>query len=284
MDKDKFKLPIERHERIYKRIHQYLFQGKRPVDNGNPVAIILGGQPGSGKSRILEVARDDVPNGNVVIINGDEFRYWHPQYLEILHQHEQAFAELTDPDARVWTRRLFEYAIQHKYNIAFEGTMRTDAICNTMNNMMQQGYTVVTRVLAVPNYLSVLGTLRRYEAMKRERGYGRWVKPEDHDAAYVGMLNTVSRIEQEGIADWMEVYARPNRLIYQNQPSTIGSLDSFASAANAITLERNRKPTDAELTACIDGWKEVISMMLERNAPDAEIEAVKALAIRLMPD
>ncbi|MBR5676338.1 MAG: zeta toxin family protein, partial [Neisseriaceae bacterium] len=44
----------------------------------NPQGFVLGGQPGAGKSNLLKQIENRL-NGNVLIINADEFRRYHPQ-------------------------------------------------------------------------------------------------------------------------------------------------------------------------------------------------------------
>ena len=48
----------------------------------NPQGFVLGGQPGAGKSNLLEQISNNL-DGNALIINADEFRRYHPQFDEI---------------------------------------------------------------------------------------------------------------------------------------------------------------------------------------------------------
>ncbi|WP_423739630.1 zeta toxin family protein [Cupriavidus basilensis] len=47
----------------------------------------------------------------MVMIDGDELRYYHPQYQQIQSSDERHFAELTDPYARPWTKQPFDRTI-----------------------------------------------------------------------------------------------------------------------------------------------------------------------------
>ena len=62
----RFKLEDREHEAIYAEIEFYAFDGTSPVEN--PRVIITGGQPGSGKSKLLEASKQDLPDGNVVVL------------------------------------------------------------------------------------------------------------------------------------------------------------------------------------------------------------------------
>lgn len=104
-----FLLTAAKHAAIYRKIEAHHFSGTTPQDS--PKVIILGGQPGAGKSGLLEASKQDFPGCNVVSINGDELRYYHPQYREIQKADERHFAELTDPHARQWTKQLFGFLV-----------------------------------------------------------------------------------------------------------------------------------------------------------------------------
>lgn len=53
-----------------------------------PIGILLGGQPGAGKSHGTKVIRE-LLNGNVIVINGDEFRPYKQRYKELPHFHQR---------------------------------------------------------------------------------------------------------------------------------------------------------------------------------------------------
>lgn len=210
-----YKLPNEEHERLYQQLLQNQFS--HSTRNKNPSIVILGGQPGCGKSGLIELGQNTFPDRNVVIINGDEFRSLHSKSIEIFRNHEQKYAELTDPDVREWTSRLFQDAIATKRNIIFEGTMRNDGpICKTIQQLMQEGYQIHIRVMAVNEQESMLGIHQRFEAQKVYKGFGRMTPIESHNAAYSGMLHTINRIENEKLFHTLQVYNRNNELLYEN--------------------------------------------------------------------
>ena len=52
------------------------------LNEQNPKAYLLGGQPGAGKS-ILNNYTKKINNDNIIIINADEYRKYHPNFKEI---------------------------------------------------------------------------------------------------------------------------------------------------------------------------------------------------------
>ena len=111
---ESFKLSEADHEKYYKDIEADLLAYSQSVPH--PRVVITGGQPGSGKSKLLEQSKKDFPDGNVVVINGDDLREYHPRAEEIFKLDDKRFAERTDPDSREWTKRLFDQAIETRRN------------------------------------------------------------------------------------------------------------------------------------------------------------------------
>lgn len=216
MDKDinKFKLNQETHDSIYKLLENQIFNNKKSCDF--PIAVVLGGQPGAGKSVLIDNAKKEFDDNNVVIINGDEFRRMHPNLDEILEYAEEDYAMYTDADVRVWTSDLFEKAINDKYNIIFEGTMRTNRICDTLKKLKDNGFFIELKILAVNGIDSLISTMERYEKQKNAEGYGRITPSDSHRNAYYGMLDTLEDIESQKCFDTLEISTRNGDIVYYN--------------------------------------------------------------------
>ncbi len=125
MNDARFQLDPRAHAAIYETIEWDHFNDSRPVDN--PRAIILGGQTGAGKSGLLEASKREFTDGNVVSINGDDLRHYHPRLEEILRAGERRVAELTDADVGPWTEKLFTRAIETRGNIVCEAQCASPA-------------------------------------------------------------------------------------------------------------------------------------------------------------
>ena len=216
MDKDinKFKLNQETHDSIYKLLENQIFNNKKSCDF--PIAVVLGGQPGAGKAVLIDNAKKEFDDNNVVIINGDEFRRMHPNLDEILEYAEEDYAMYTDADVRVWTSDLFEKAINDKYNIIFEGTMRTNRICDTLKKLKDNGFFIELKILAVNGIDSLISTMERYEKQKNAEGYGRITPSDSHRNAYYGMLDTLEDIESQKCFDTLEISTRNGDIVYYN--------------------------------------------------------------------
>lgn len=273
---DQFLLSGRQHDALYRFIEADHFSQTTPVDR--PVAVILGGQPGAGKSRLLEACKADFAGGNVVSINGDELRYYHPQYRQIQKADERHFAELTDPHARPWTKQLFDRTIETRRNVVFEGTMREPGpITDTMRTLRAEGYQVVVRVIASNAADSMTGIHRRYEEQKAARGFGRWTPAASHDAAYAGMPATVGYIECKRLADRLEVFDRAGQLLYANRLAD-GHWAETPAAPAAIAAERALPVTADTLRQREAEWSDIFRLMAERRASADEFAMARQAA------
>ena len=65
-------------EQASKRLIRSLTRGK--TTSSHPKAILLGGQSGAGKTTIHRIKQREF-QGNIIIIDGDSYRSFHPNYL-----------------------------------------------------------------------------------------------------------------------------------------------------------------------------------------------------------
>lgn len=276
MDDNRFQLSPRKHATLYEKIERHHFKDTAPAEQ--PQAIILGGQPGAGKSGLLEASKQGFADRNVVTINGDELRYYHPQYLAIQKADERRFAELTDPHARPWTKQLFDRTIETRRNVVFEGTMReAGPITETMRRLKAAGYYVVARVIAANERDSMAGIHRRYEEQKAAKGFGRWSNVQAHNDAYKGMPTTLEYIEHHKLADRVQVYDRKGNVLYDNELQG-NEWKQQPAARTTVEAERNRPPTPEERRQHESEWTTILAMMVARRADEREIERVQEVA------
>lgn len=208
MSDTRFQLDPDAHKTIYEKIELDHFRNAQPVDN--PRAIILGGQTGAGKSRLLQASQQEFTGGDVVSINGDDLRQYHPRLEEILKSDEQRFAELTDPDVRPWTEKLFTRAIETHRNIVCEGTMRVSSPIMETMNWVQERIRRHRSCDGGPRAIQPRQHHLRYEQRRAEKGFGRATAVATHDESYKGMPATIEEIKRYKRAGRVEVYDRKN--------------------------------------------------------------------------
>ena len=135
----KYKLSQQEHDFYYKIIKRTYTSGKIPVQN--PTAVIIGGQTGAGKSGLIGYSTKMFKDGNVIIINSDEIKPFHPQSEEIARLYPKLYTKITDQESNTWNRQLFEELRREGYNIIFEGTMKNNRIADeSITELEQLGY------------------------------------------------------------------------------------------------------------------------------------------------
>lgn len=295
-----YKLSEEVHDFYYEIIKRTYTSGKTPVEN--PISVIIGGQTGAGKSSIIGYSTKMFSDGNVIIINSDEIKPFHPKSEEIARLYPKLYTKITDQESNTWTSKLFEELRREGYNIIFEGTMKNNRVADeSITELEELGYTVIVRGLAVTDLESRISILERYEGQVTKKGWGRLVVTEHHNQTYEGMPNTIGYIEETGKYDILEIFARGEELdepvnIYamhnkQTKDKTARAIEGrkyvskhqrkygFKSAKHAILGSRQEEcewvaPTlEARIKAIMDS-------MVARNATDVE----KQMVLDLMKD
>lgn len=71
---------LEATEKIWKDIITKKYNALSPVDK--PEGIVTGGTPGAGKSVFVELAKERL-NNNLLVIDGDRFRRYHPNFVKL---------------------------------------------------------------------------------------------------------------------------------------------------------------------------------------------------------
>jgi len=275
-DPDRYCLTPDQHENIFREeIIPDLTIGLKAVEN--PKAIMLGGQPGAGKSALQSMAELKLANeGGVLAIIGDDLRDYHPLYRELFKKDDKTAAFYTDRDSGQWVGKFIKYAKEKHYNLIIEGTMRRfDVVRDTMAFLRKAGYYIDTRVIAVTRLISLLGIYKRYEQMVEDNGYGRFTIPEAHDAGYYGMPKTIEQVEQLKLADRVAVYTRgSNTPIYENLLEN-GKWSVYPSVQVVIENERSRVWSEEEKRLFAQGCDQVIQKMKNRNAAPKDFVLVQ---------
>ena len=294
----KYKLTDQEHEQYYQTIKRIYTGGKIPVDN--PIAVIIGGQTGAGKSGIIGYSTKMFMDDNVIIINSDEIKPFHPQSEEIAKLYPQMYTEITDQESNTWTSQLFEELRREKYNIIFEGTMKNNRIADeSITELQNLGYTVVVRGIATCDLESRMSILERYEGQVRTKGWGRLVTTNHHNQTYVGMPNTIDYIENTGKYDVLEIFTRGES---PDQPINVYSAHNSSESekiklalkdkravskytrkfgyknAKAAVLGAREEEYDRVIETLQPRIKDVLNSMNDREASDVE----KGIVLDLM--
>ena len=245
------------------------------VSSEQPVAIIFGGQPGSGKSSLIRMIKEIKTDFSV--INGDDLRGYHPNMYELLKQDEKNASDLVQADCNFWIEKLIALAAKNKANIIIEGTMRRPAVpLATAQMLKKEGYQVEACVVVIPPEISLASIFYRYEIQKKMVGYGRFAKPQNHDEAFSGINKTLTEISDSKRISHITQYYRSGsdyNKIYEN--SLIDGDWENENGPEYIFDKFSKKGlTQDELLYAQSLWQKIIELARERNGESGYIESL----------
>ncbi len=179
----------------------------------NPRAYILGGQPGAGKTSLQYMIQKR--NSNVIVINADAYRKFHPYFFEIQHKYGNDSPKYTQPFINQVTEQLIDELSAEKYNLIIEGTLRTAAVpLDTCRALKAKGYRVELHVIAVKRVISFESTLLRYEVAIMQGEIPRATAKEHHDMVADAIADNLEIIEKAGAFDAVKLFDRNDDCLY----------------------------------------------------------------------
>ena len=190
-----------------------LTRGKK--SSKQPIAILLGGQSGAGKTTIHRIKQKEFQR-NIVIIDGDSFRSQHPHYLELQQEYGKDSVEYTKDFAGKMVESLVTELSHLGYNLLIEGTLRTiDVPKKTAQLLKSRGYEVQLALIATKPELSYLSTLIRYEELYSiNPTQARATPKEHHDGIVEHLVDNLRELEGEHLFDRIQIYQRDRTCIY----------------------------------------------------------------------
>ncbi|EFX59401.1 MULTISPECIES: type II toxin-antitoxin system toxin PezT [Streptococcus] len=195
---------------------------RRKKSSKQPIAILLGGQSGAGKTTIHRIKQKEF-QGNIVIIDGDSFRSQHPHYLELQQEYGKDSVEYTKDFAGKMVESLVRELSHLGYNLLIEGTLRTiDVPKKTAQLLKNKGYEVQLDLIATKPELSYLSTLIRYEELYSiNPTQARATPKEHHDGIVEHLVDNLRELENDKLFDRIQIYQRDRTCIYDSETDEI---------------------------------------------------------------
>lgn len=271
-----YKLTEQENSRIYhEQIEPILLSSAESRQQEGPRLIMLGGQPGSGKtSRLRAPAEDELKNeGGFIGIDADDMRAFHPRAAALRQQDDLTAAWHTHADAAAWVNQAIETAIRERCHVVLDGTMSSpQSVMERINRFAAEGYTIEVRVLAVNERQSWLNVLRRYEDEKSRRGAGRMTPRDVHDAAYDGLIKSLDQVANQANVR-VRIYGRDAELF-----DGVRQAETKTDAVNILRAERDREWSPAEQEAFRRDVSDLVNVATLRKAEPETIEVYRRLA------
>ena len=241
----RYKLTDKQIKDITQVIINTLTHNKMP--SKNPLAIVVGGQPGAGKTALINYTKRLSNERDFITIDNDFFRSFHPKAEEIKQYFPELFTQATDQLGMGITSSVINYFVENNFDLIFHQTLKNNRIGDDAISKFQDfGYTVGVRVFAVPFYESSMSQVERYLGQAEKLGYCRYATAEGHTTAYLGLPNTVEYLENNGLFDFIEVFKRSKNIakptvVYTNfNPETQEKTLNCLSNCSQVLMETNK--------------------------------------------
>lgn len=257
-------------ERAINKVLKDLIHKAIKVSN-NPYLVILGAQPGAGKTELQQIGAKRFEN-NIVICNADNYRNFCPNALEVKKQSPELYHAFTDPFAHETNKFALQKCVKEKYNILFETTFRDPKFLNNfISSFKNIGYKVDIMLLAVHPDISRINTFTRYENGLKHEKSGRMVTIHAHDSRFEALAPTVKGVQQAKLYDNLFLYTRQimrdNDLkqgVFLHELNPKDPHKSFLGLVN--------KPLNEKARSYIEEQKrEIMSSMQKRGASKEEM-------------
>lgn len=209
------------------------------LDN-RPLAVIIVGQTGAGKTRLAPdllqamtnilntatTASDNPQEISPAHLIADTYKTYHPFYSHALSTAPHLASPLASQDARTWLSLSCRMAATHRIPVLLESACRhPDDFCQLASIFHSAGYLVLVATLAVPYPLSRLGILVRYYRDLPEGKVGglplRLTPVKVHDDSFGGLEEAARFVDgvgkENGAVDGVVVVRRTGRIAYRNR-------------------------------------------------------------------
>ena len=251
-------------ERIYQKFRKQGLESTSAQEH--PRAILLGGQPGSGKSYLRGIVRKDFSDkGGTVVIDPDILREDDPLFIEQSQTDPIHAGDRSHEQASTLAKRLTAAMVSERRNLIIDGTMgNPESIRKKIHLLRQHGYAIDVHVMAVNPELSKVQSNLRFERQVAGSGRGRFVPKTVHDAAYEGLSRSVDMMEQECLVDSMHIHDSDRQRIYENRLID-GNWQKGPAAMSTLIAERTREQTPEELQKLLSNQEDLNHLAKRRE-------------------
>ena len=203
---DLYRLSDAQFEEYKKKVLVALTTGIKPADE--KTLLIVGGQSGAGKSRLIKPALIELER-NAVVVDFDELRSMNPNFQVMSENYPEIVYRISHPDTEKVKNAVLDELIAAGYSVIYEGALRnTDGFLRFARQFREADYKIKMDIMAVPKLESYGSTFNRYATAMKDDETPRWVEKSAHDGSYDGVPRTVKAFIDEGLVDSISVFVR----------------------------------------------------------------------------
>lgn len=254
-----------------------------------PKVVLTAGQPGSGKSMIVN--RVSVHFQGIkepaIIVDPDAIRPTLPYMRERIASGDLNIPGAAFQDAGTIGARVVEMAAEGRRNIIYDGTLSNVKYARmSIENLKEQGYRVEIHGMAVSPDLSHASTYERREIQIKSSatGFGRGVGDDFHDQAVSGLVSTIGTLQAEGIVDAIVLYDRQGNVVGSTRMEA-GQWVPDEQMAEALK-NAHQNPNARTLRDTAASWETASSLMKDRGADPQEqqkVDSFRDAAVKRSP-
>ncbi|QVJ03475.1 zeta toxin family protein (plasmid) [Nocardiopsis eucommiae] len=237
-------------------VREFVF-GPYPDNLETPTLVLVGGQPGAGKSRAMATVAQGRQE-ELVPLSGDDLRPFHPAFTRLAQDHPWLMPNATAQASGAWVRRCIDHALQNRYSLLLEGVFRNPhVVAQTIDRFAAAGYRVEVVGLAVPYRDSLLATLGRY-LYPADTETARWTPATAHDSAYNMIPSTLQAAEDTAGTHQLHITNREGANLHTNTRTPHGQWTNPTpgAAVEATNSERNAAPSPEIARTWLELWAE----------------------------
>ncbi len=177
--------------------------------NEQPLCVLLGGLPGSGKTNLVKQIQEEYKEHDFVIIDTDNYRKLHPDYELLIKTPEKAINETSDFSNKI-EAELIKKAIEERCDIISVTTLRaTEAINKILYEpAVKVGYRIEACIMSVPISESGLSAQNRYERQIADGECPRFTPMSFIETSFQGIRETIQMLQRKSDNPTIKVYNR----------------------------------------------------------------------------
>ena len=180
------------------------------AESSSPKLVFAAGQPGAGKTALVQRILQDYPDEQFVVVDIDDYRRYHPDFDKV-KMYRKDFIVFTNSFLFDLEEDILVDAFKKKRNVIYVGTLRdTDFICHfVMKHAREHNYRIGVYVLAVPLIVSLLSAVERYEEqLLNEAETIHFIDSAFHHLANDGFEHTLDYMERNALVDFFKFCKR----------------------------------------------------------------------------
>ena len=208
-----------------------------------PDAYVMGGQPGAGKSTSTNKLNAKY-NGDIVIVDLDQYRERHPNYKALYEKYGKDSAEYTHEFASKIKDSILKRAVDAKYNIIIDGTLKNvNKAEKLVDNLKDNGYRVDVLIHTCPKEVSWQSVNARYENALKQGRIPRYVPKHVHDQVVEALPANADKLSQSNQIESLTVHNRQEKIYDSKIDKGLPSV----SIQNEINKNENKLSQDSSV-------------------------------------